>query len=135
MNYRALTGEDEELIAAAQEAMGRCYRRDFHHVASAVRAGSGRIYTGVHLQSPGVDVCAEWAALGSSAAAGERKLTCIVAVDRRGVMSPCGVCRELLHYQAPEIDVIVPDESGRPAKVTIAELLPIPYFRRVVKER
>ena len=40
MEYRDLTAEDEELIAAAFEAIRRGYRRDRHHVGSAVRAGS-----------------------------------------------------------------------------------------------
>ena len=133
MEYRELTPADEELIAAAFEAIRRNFLRDRHHVGAAVRAGSGRIYSGVHMESPGVDVCAEWVALGSAATAGEREYTCVVAVKRSGerggvpgVMSPCGLCRELLYYYASGADVIVPAEGG-PRKVGISELLPMPY--------
>ncbi len=133
MDYRELTHEDEELIAAATEVLRRNYDPERHHVGAAVRAGSGKVYAGVHVESPGVDVCAEWTAVGAAASAGERRLACAVAVRYGGpggrepvVLSPCGVCRELLYYYGPEMDVIVRTPDG-PRKVTIAELLPIPY--------
>jgi cytidine deaminase len=133
MDYRDLTAEDEELIAAAFEAIRRGYRQDRHGVGAAVRTGSGKVYTGVCMESPGVDMCAEWVAMGSAATAGERTFTCVVALEPSGadrgtpsVMSPCGVCRELLHFYGPEMDVIVPAKPG-PRKVKISELLPIPY--------
>lgn len=133
MEHRDLTAEDEELMAAALAAIRRSYRKGCHHVGAAVRAGSGKVYTGVHMESPGVDVCAEWVALGAAATAGEREFTCVVAVrpsaakgGTPGVMSPCGVCRELLYFYGPEMDVIVPIQA-KPRKVKISELLPIPY--------
>ncbi|MHC4715816.1 MAG: cytidine/deoxycytidylate deaminase family protein [Planctomycetota bacterium] len=126
MQYRELTAEDQELVAAAFEAIQRNHWPDHHEVGAAVRAGSGKIYVGVHLESPGVDVCAEWSAVGSAAAAGERELVCVAAANRSEVMPPCGVCRELLHYFSPHMDVVVPTDDG-PRKVKIADLLPIPY--------
>ncbi len=126
MQYRELNGSDRELVDAAFEAIRRNHWPDHHHVRAAVRAGSGKVYVGVHLESPGVDVCAEWSAVGSAAAAGERELTCIAASSRTALMSPCGICRELLHYFSPQMDVIVPTDEG-PRKVKITDLLPIPY--------
>ncbi len=130
MNYRQLSSQDEELIAAAFEVAARGHREDCHQVGAAIRAGSGKIYAGVHMESPGVDVCAEWVALGMAASAGEREFTCAVAVSGPApdgcVMSPCGVCRELLYFYGPDMEVIVPHEAG-PRKVRVSELLPIPY--------
>ena len=130
MEYRDLTPEDEELIGAAFEAIRCNYAKGRHHVGAAVRAGSGKTYAGVHMESPGVDVCAEWVALGAAASAGEREFTCAVAVSGPApdgcVMSPCGVCRELLYFYGPDMEVIVPHEAG-PRKVRVSELLPIPY--------
>ena len=135
MRLRELTASDHELIVAAVEAIRRNYVEGRHHVAAALRAGSGRIYTGVHLESPGHDVCAEPVALGSAAAAGERDFACIVAVALRSqrdgqprVLSPCGVCRELLMCHWPELDVIVV-VGGRLRKTRARELLPAPYVR------
>ena len=130
MEYRELSPEDQELLAAAREVLRENYVKDRHEVGSAVRAASGEISAGVHLESPGVDVCAEWVALGKAVSAGQRDFVCVAAVGRRGVMSPCGVCRELLLRYAPNADVIVPDEQGRPVKVAIGELLPIPYNQK-----
>ena len=133
MRYRELTPADDELISQAFEVIRRNYREDSHHVGSAVRTRSGDVYAGVHMESPGQDVCAEWVALGMAVSSGQREFTCIVAVrptgpdgSMPGVMSPCGICRELLNYYAPDIDVIVPAPDG-PAKVKISELLPLPY--------
>jgi len=133
MNHRDLSEQDRELIKAAFDAIRANYVQGRHHVGAALRAGSGKVYAGVHLESPGQDTCAEAVAVGSAATAGERKLACIVAVKRSGsnpdrpvVMSPCGICRELLYYYGPGMDVIVPTPDG-PRKVAIGELLPIPY--------
>ena len=135
MKHPTLTKADHELIAAAVEAIRRNYVAERHHVAAAVRTGSGRIYTGVHLESTGHDVCAEPVALGSAAAAGERDFACIVAVAMPAegdsgphVLSPCGVCRELLTCHWPDMDVIVADR-GRLGKVRARDLLPAPYVR------
>ena len=112
MDYRELTEQDQALVAAAFDVIRRNHREGCHGVGSAVRAASGEVYVGVHLESPGVDVCAEWTAVGAAATAGERELLCIVAANRDRLMSPCGVCRELLHYYSPEMDVIVPAPAG-----------------------
>ncbi len=142
MNCHKLTARDQELIDAAAAAIRSNFLKDHHHVGAAVRARSGRIYVGVHLESPGHDVCAEPVALGAAATAGERDFECIVAVRlsgagkasaRRGsrasrphVLSPCGICREMLYYYAPRMHVIVP-ANGDLCKVAIADLLPIPW--------
>ena len=135
MILRKLRQSDYELIQAAMEAIRRNYVEERHHVGCAVRTGSGKIYTGVHLESTGHDVCAEPVALGAAAAAGERDFACIVAVamrrknDRRPrVLSPCGVCRELLTCHWPEMEVIVA-VRGELRKTLARELLPAPYIR------
>jgi len=128
MKYRDLTQQDRELVAAASEAIRSNYVEGRHHVGAAVRARSGKIYAGVHMESPGLDVCAEWVALGMAVSAGEREFDCCVAVNRTGVMSPCGVCRELLHSYGPQMDVIVRD-GEKLGKVAVTELLPLPYAK------
>jgi cytidine deaminase len=133
MKTRDLTQQDEELIAAAFEAIRSNYVEDRHGVGAAVRAASGKIYTRVNIESPGVGTCAEPVALGAAVTAGERQFQCVVAVERSGpgaerpgIMSPCGVCRELLYHYCPDADVIVPGRGG-PGKLKASDLLPIPY--------
>jgi cytidine deaminase len=137
MKYRSLSEPDRALIAAAADVVARRYDADRHTVGAAVRGSSGKTYAAVNLESPGVDVCAEWTALGMAVSSGERALECCVAVKGSSsgkgaprVISPCGVCRELLYFYAPRMEVIVTAPAGAPRKVRIAELLPLPYAGR-----
>ncbi len=130
MDFLPLTAEDEDLIRAAEEVILRNYDFNKHHVGAALRCKSGRIYTGVHLESNGNDVCAEPVALGAAATAGEREFECIVAVemfDRKNprVISPCGGCRELIKFYGPEIAVLLL-ENGSVKKCRAGDLLPGP---------
>ena len=88
--------------------------------------------------------CAENVALSNAAAAGAggsknpgidgAKLTTIVAVanEGRGVINPCGRCRQLLFDYFPDIQVIINDgEELRTAGVP--ELLPFGYVSRMFR--
>ena len=131
MRYLPLTDSDRQLIDAAAEVIRRNYFPDRHHVGAAVRCGSGKIYTGVHLESCAIDVCAEPVAMGAAASAGEREFEVIVAVKMTAdgeprVLSPCGVCRELIRHYSPDILVIF-EEDGQVRKCRVLDLLPGPY--------
>jgi len=55
-----LSDRDQELIAAASEAIKRRYRNDWQEVGAALRTRDGRIYTGVNLDAyvGSMSVCA-----------------------------------------------------------------------------
>ena len=89
---------DHELIqAAAHVARTRC-RGDNHTMAAAARARDGRIITAVNAYHFTGGPCAELVLIGTAAAQGAYELDTIVAVgDRdRGVVPPCGRCRQVL---------------------------------------
>ncbi|MFD7334516.1 cytidine deaminase [Streptomyces violascens] len=119
---------DHELIeAAAQIARTRC-RGDNHTMASAARARDGRIITGVNAYHFTGGPCAELVVIGAAAAQGAYELDTIVAVgDRdRGVVSPCGRCRQVLFDYFPALNVIV--GSGDEFRtVSLTDLLPETY--------
>jgi cytidine deaminase len=50
-----------------------------------------------------------------------------VANDQRGVINPCGRCRQLLFDQYPDIKVIIKDGEGGLRTATVDELLPFAY--------
>lgn len=131
MNMHPLTAEDEALIAAARRTLLRAYHPDRHTVGSAVRAGSGQVYTGVNIESVGAGPCAEPVALGAAISAGESTLLTIVAVggfEEPGyVLNPCGNCRQMMIDYAPDMLVIVGDGRGAHFKVYARDLLPFPY--------
>ncbi len=122
---------DEELINVARELIAARFKQGYHHIASALRTTSGRIYTGVHVEAyvGRIAVCAEAIALGAAATAGDTSIETIVAVNELGeVVSPCGMCRELISDYAPEACVVIL-RSGQPVKVPVMELLPEKYSR------
>lgn len=129
--------EDEALIDSARHAIAKLYKENRHHIGSALRTKAGRVYTAVHLDTyvGRASVCAEAVALGRALADGETEIAAIVSVrhprpaesDRSiRVVSPCGICREMLADFAVGSRVIVPGENG-PVVVEVDELLPRKY--------
>ncbi|MEU6802065.1 cytidine deaminase [Streptomyces neyagawaensis] len=120
---------DHELIeAAAHVARTRC-QGDNHTMAAAARARDGRIVTAVNAYHFTGGPCAELVLIGAAASQGAYELDTIVAVgDRdRGVVPPCGRCRQVLLDYFPTLKVIV----GRPdhlRAVPITALLPESYI-------
>ena len=64
--------------------------------------------------------------IGTAAAMGIRDLTTIVAANDqgRGIMPPCGRCRQVLVDYFPDIEVIVPAGGGSTIVTHINDLLP-----------
>lgn len=119
---------DHELIQAATHiARTRCHG-DNHTVAAAARARDGRIITAVNAYHFTGGPCAELVLIGTAAAQGAYVLDTIVAVgDRdRGIVPPCGRCRQVLLDYFPGIGVIVGTDD-RPRTVSITGLLPESY--------
>ena len=126
----AQTGQvDQELIKAATHVAATRCRGDNHTVAAAARAKDGRIVTAVNAHHFTGGPCAELVVVGAAAAQGAYDLDMIVAVgDRdRGVVPPCGRCRQVLLDYFPAIKVIVGARDKLRA-VSITELLPESYI-------
>lgn len=119
---------DEELVrAAAHVARTRC-RGDNHTMAAAARAKDGRVITAVNAYHFTGGPCAELVLIGAAAAQGVYEWETVVAVgDRdRGVVPPCGRCRQVLLDYFPEVRVIVGDGDDLRA-VPVTDLLPATY--------
>ncbi|MEU2155765.1 cytidine deaminase [Streptomyces sp. NPDC019396] len=119
---------DQDLIkAATRVARTRC-RGENHTVAAAGRAVDGRIVTAVNAYHFTGGPCAELVLVGAAAAQGLHELDTVVAVGyrERGVVPPCGRCRQVLLDHFPALKVIV-GEGDRIRTVRIAELLPESY--------
>ena len=134
-----LSPPDLELMAAASDFIRSRYQENRHHIGAAVRGASGRIYLGLHLDTyvGRCSVCAEAVALGSALSAGETAIEAIVSVRHPRpkelhaepqVVSPCGICREMLTDFAPGSAVIMSHE-GDLKRVAVADLLPEKYRR------
>ena len=136
----ALNDKDQELIAAASAAIKDRYRNDWQEVGAALRTRDGRIVTGVNIDAyiGRIAVCAEAIAIGRTITEkGDHGIETIVAVrhpkpdekdQRIKVVSPCGICRELIYDYDPKAKVIVPN-GPEPSVTSITELLPNKYTR------
>ena len=134
-----LGADDLALIEAAKSLIEQRYTENRHHIASAVRGVSGRVYTGLHLDTyvGRASVCAEAVALGQAMAAGEKGISAIVSVRHPRpreqhqdckVVSPCGICREMLTDFARGAAVILLKDDVH-VRVPVEELLPAKYRR------
>jgi len=127
MRYINIDVDDKKLIDEAIAVIKRNYAEPRHIVGAAVLCASGKIYTGVNIESCGYGPCAEPIAIGAAISQGEREIVSIVGVVVRGnsfrVESPCGNCRQLLFDYAPDCMVIIPHDD-RVVKVRARELLP-----------
>lgn len=114
-----------QLINTAKELVDKRADDKNHTVASAVLTKSGKIITSMNLYHFTGGPDAEVAALARVVSEGEEP-TMIVAVghDNRGVLSPCGRCRQTIFDYYPDMQVILTNDG----KVKhIKELLPYTY--------
>ncbi|NUP74846.1 MAG: hypothetical protein HOQ07_09410 [Sinomonas sp.] len=120
----------ERRVIDAAEAMARSLGDDPNHtVAAAAMDTRGRIHTAVNVYHFSGGPCAELVALGAAAAANAGPLVAMAAAgDRgRGLIPPCGRCRQVMLDLHPDLLVAVPTEDG-PEMRPIAKLLPDTYF-------
>lgn len=122
-----LTSE-RRVIAAAESLAATLVGNPNHTVAAAVMDTRGRIFTAVNVFHFTGGPCAELAALGAAAAAHAGPLVTVAAAgdDGRGVIPPCGRCRQVLLDLHPDVTVAVPGPEG-PRIRAIHELLPDTY--------
>lgn len=97
-------------------------------VAAAVLSGSGRIYTGVCVDTCStLGICAERNAIFNMITNGESRIEKVIAVMPDGKTgAPCGACRELMVQLMPEgykgVEIMMDYDTGR--VVTLGEITP-----------
>lgn len=129
--------QEDNLIECAKNIIDKRYKKDWHVVGCALRLKSGEIITGVNVDGNlgRTAVCAEAVALGRAITEyGSTMIDEIVAVykgedGKTRIVSPCGICREMISDYSPNAKVIVPDEESAYLCVPIGELLPNKYKR------
>ena len=119
--------EYQSLIDLANEARKRAYvPYSKYRVGAALRTKSGRIFTGVNVESAAypTSMCAERVAVFKAVSEGEREFDLIAVVTDNGG-SPCGGCRQVLAEFGLETIVLIANGAGDLIKeMTVAELLP-----------
>lgn len=122
--------KSELAVIEAAESLARTLGDDPNHtVGAAVLDTQGHVYTGVNVDHFTGGPCAELVALGVAATAHAGPLVAVAAAgDRsRGLIPPCGRCRQVMLDLHPDLVVAVPTEHG-PRMRPITKLLPHTYF-------
>ena len=126
----------QEMLAAARAVRNPREVSEYvscGQVSAAIRAKSGRIYTGVCVDTCStLGVCAERNAIFNMLTNGEHEIDRVAAVMPDGKAGPpCGACRELMVQLMPNdypaVRVLMDHETGREA--TLGELTPEWWIR------
>lgn len=125
----------ETVLSVATNFLQARYDHARHRVAS-VAYWSGVFYYGLHLNSSGLDVCAEPVAIANALIAGSQSIELIVSVTAYQenpqdtlIIPPCGNCRQLLMDYCPTASVIVGQDNGNIVSMLAKDLLPWPYVK------
>jgi cytidine deaminase len=123
-------GDARRLIEQAKEAMRLSYApASRFRVGAAILTKGGKVYLGANIEAPSITqvFCAERVALISALLSSEREFQAIAIVaEKGGLITPCGICRQLLFEFAPDI-LIIMEEEGHPRIMRLSELLPLPF--------
>lgn len=97
-------------------------------VAAAVESESGKIYTGVCVDSAcTLGICAERNAIFNMITQREQRIRRVIAVNWNGkAMPPCGACRELMAQLMPDgyRDIKIMLDYEKEKVLTLGELTP-----------
>jgi len=119
--------EKQSLIDLANSVRQNAYvPYSNYRVGAAVRAKSGRIFTGVNVENAAYPhtICAERTAIFKAVSEGEREFDVIAVVTDNGG-SPCGGCRQVMAEFGLDTVVLVANGKGELQKeMTVRELLP-----------
>ena len=130
---------DRELIAQALLARKNAYVPYSHFaVGAALLAAGGRVYTGCNVENAAYSPtnCAERTAVFKAVSEGERRfLKLAVAAGNDAldaplpaIVSPCGVCRQVLtEFATPDMVVLLAKSENDYEAYTLGELLPLGF--------
>ena len=132
-----ITDDDLKLIETAKRTIKKGYKENWHSIGASLRTKDGEVFSSIHFDATvgRISICAEPIAMANAIMAGHEKLDTIVAVkhpnEKRGrpdyeVVSPCGMCREMITDYDPDTKVIIKTAEGL-KKVYMKDLLPFKY--------
>ena len=122
---------DDALIAAARAAREHAYAPFSNfRVGAAVRAKSGRIFTGCNVENAtyGLTLCAERVAIFKAISEGERGFDAVaVDADTDALTPPCGACRQILWELCGDAEVLLANLNGKIERYRLSALFPKPF--------
>lgn len=121
----------EALIAAARAAREHAHAPFSNfRVGAAVRAASGRIFTGCNIENAtyGLTICAERVAVFNAISEGEHGFEAVAVVADTDVLTPpCGACRQIIWEFCGNVEIVLANVNSRLTTYRMSELLPHPF--------
>ena len=106
-------------------------------VGAALSDKDGKIYGGCNIESSsyGLTICAERVALTKALSEGIHNFAKIAIVGpNKEFCSPCGACRQLLHDYAPNLEIILTDNT-KIKSIKLKDLLPFAFEDKNLKQK
>ncbi|MDN5658905.1 ASCH domain-containing protein [Brevibacterium sandarakinum] len=121
-----------KVVAAAESLAATLGTSENHTVAAAAMDTHGHIHTGVNVHHFNGGPCAELVVIGNAAAAGAGPLVTIAAAGDggRGLLSPCGRCRQVILDLHPDALVVFPGPHGAGSAEIASISVLLPYYYR-----
>jgi len=119
--------EDQALLRLADEARRHAYcPYSKFAVGAALLCADGSVYTGVNVENAayGPSICAERTAIFKAISEGKRDFVKMAVTCESDHCRPCGVCRQVLHEHAPDMEILMGNLEGSFVRTTVRELLP-----------
>ena len=126
-----------ELVTLAKEARDKAHAPySGFAVGAAVRAKSGRTYTGCNVEnaSYGLAICAERVAIFKAVSEGEREFEALAVVTET-LAPPCGACRQVLAEFGLNIKVVIANLGEQRKVYTVGDLLPSAFTPQSLPSR
>jgi cytidine deaminase len=124
---------DDVLIVAARTAREHAHAPYSNfRVGAAVRAKSGRIFTGCNVENAtfGLTLCAERVAIFKAISEGERGFDAVAVVaDTPTLTPPCGACRQILWEFCGDAEVLLSNLAGKVERLRMSALFPRAFDR------
>src|ERR1700729_98277 len=118
------------VTAATQAFQNACAPISNFRVGAAVRAKSGRIFTGCNVENAtfGLSVCAERVAIFKAISEGERGFDAVAVVtDTDALTPPCGACRQIIWEFCGDAEVVLANLKGKVEVHRMSVLFPQPF--------
>lgn len=120
-----------EIVKIAESLITDRYIYGKHHIACVLKTKSGRIFSAIHIDANvrRAAICAESIVLGQAILANIKDAEVLVSVRHSRpdepqkyteIVSPCGICREILADYYPKLTVLI--QNGH-------EIVRIPVFK------
>ncbi|HEX2714431.1 MAG TPA: cytidine deaminase [Candidatus Acidoferrales bacterium] len=123
--------EYDTLVTAARAARENAHAPYSNfRVGAALRARSGRVYTGCNVESAtyGLTICAERVAIFKAVSEGERGFDAIAVVAQTEKLTPpCGACRQIIWEFCGDVEIVLADLKGHVEVRRASGLLPEPF--------